>query len=336
MAKIGEGDPRWIVNDRKDGVNVNAWHWEERDLSDYAHQTITQSLSHQKFLENVEGINYIEVEEVNNCTGDVTVAQRKGKMMLYFEIKFTATWVAKLTDESEVRGKMEVPEVDHDEYMNDFEIVVSCQEKGEKSGKVEDLVRSKGRSAVREAVRTFFTKICTEYHIGEILKGTTTMPPPPTTSSASNPQKSSQESNKSSASTSSSSITWSIRWQAPESELFKAFTDEKRISMYTRRAASVVASNGGQFQFLGGLITGYFVEVKEPVLLKSQWRLSSWEKGVHSSVVITFTKEEPGVTLMGFAQSGVPSDQLESVKEGWRVNFFEPIKLVFGYSLSYL
>ena len=27
MAKWGEGDPRWIVEDRTDGKNVNNWHW---------------------------------------------------------------------------------------------------------------------------------------------------------------------------------------------------------------------------------------------------------------------------------------------------------------------
>ena len=27
MAKWGEGDPRWIVEERSDGTNVNNWHW---------------------------------------------------------------------------------------------------------------------------------------------------------------------------------------------------------------------------------------------------------------------------------------------------------------------
>ena len=31
MAKIGEGDERWIVADREDGTNVNSWHWQEKD-----------------------------------------------------------------------------------------------------------------------------------------------------------------------------------------------------------------------------------------------------------------------------------------------------------------
>ena len=31
MAKVGEGDDRWIVAERQDGTNVNSWHWQEKD-----------------------------------------------------------------------------------------------------------------------------------------------------------------------------------------------------------------------------------------------------------------------------------------------------------------
>jgi hypothetical protein len=30
MAKWGEGDSRWIVDERRDGTNINGWHWEVR------------------------------------------------------------------------------------------------------------------------------------------------------------------------------------------------------------------------------------------------------------------------------------------------------------------
>jgi len=30
MAKWGEGDARWIVDERTDGTNINGWHWEVR------------------------------------------------------------------------------------------------------------------------------------------------------------------------------------------------------------------------------------------------------------------------------------------------------------------
>eukprot|EP00796_Vickermania_ingenoplastis_P012516 gene12516-8571_t len=337
MAKVGEGDPRWIVNERKDGANVNAWHWEERDLSEHTKQSITKALTNKKFAENVDDVEYIQVEEVADFSGDVTVAQRKGRMMCYFEIKFTAKWVGKTTSGEEVKGKMEVPEVDHDEFVNDFEVSVSCQENSAAAHKIEDLVRINGRKAIREAVQQFFKKIFEEYHIGQTLKSGASMPPPPVVAPAAKPATAERTNKKESAGTSGSgSFSWKMRWRAPIEDLFLTLTDGNRASMYTRRPAAIDAKEGGQFQFLGGVISGYFVQLSAPTTIKSQWRLSSWDAGVHSSVVMQLTKEEPGVTTLEFAQSGIPSGQVESVKEGWRANFFDAIKVVFGYSVEYL
>ena len=36
MAKVGEGDDRWIVEDRADGTNVHGWHWQEKDAMPWA------------------------------------------------------------------------------------------------------------------------------------------------------------------------------------------------------------------------------------------------------------------------------------------------------------
>jgi activator of HSP90 ATPase len=36
MAKWGQGDPRWIVEDRADATNVNNWHWTEKDASEWS------------------------------------------------------------------------------------------------------------------------------------------------------------------------------------------------------------------------------------------------------------------------------------------------------------
>lgn len=336
MAKVGEGDPRWIVNERKDGANVNAWHWEERDLSEHARECITKALTHHKFSSNIGDIQSIEIEELADFKCDVTVAQRKGRMMCYFELKFNAKWVGTLKDESKVKGKMEVPEVDHDQFMEDFDIMVSCEEKGASAMAVEEIVRTSGRKAVRDAVQAFFKKVFEDYHIGQTLKSGTAMPPPPVVT-ASQEKSTGNDSSKGAPNNSASgTITWTMQWGAPIEELFAALTDERRVSMYTRRPASINASKNGQFQLLAGVITGYFVDVVAPTQIKSQWRLSSWEVGVHSSVVINLKKEEPGVTLVEFAQCGIPSGQIESVKEGWKANFFDAIKVVFGYPVKYL
>ena len=36
MAKWGEGDPRWIVEERPDATNVNNWHWTEKNADKWS------------------------------------------------------------------------------------------------------------------------------------------------------------------------------------------------------------------------------------------------------------------------------------------------------------
>lgn len=43
MAKWGEGDPRWIVEERADATNVNNWHW-------YVHVLLLPAFSPSKVL----------------------------------------------------------------------------------------------------------------------------------------------------------------------------------------------------------------------------------------------------------------------------------------------
>ena len=42
MAKFEQADPRWIVADRADGTNVNAWHWQEKDCTAWSRRRLGQ------------------------------------------------------------------------------------------------------------------------------------------------------------------------------------------------------------------------------------------------------------------------------------------------------
>lgn len=53
MAKWGEGDPRWIVEERADATNVNNWHWTEKNATPWSRDKIKELLSGLK-IENEE------------------------------------------------------------------------------------------------------------------------------------------------------------------------------------------------------------------------------------------------------------------------------------------
>ncbi|KAG5480992.1 hypothetical protein LSCM1_06666 [Leishmania martiniquensis] len=353
MAKVGEGDPRWIVSERTDGANVNLWHWEERDLSQHTHNKLKSTFADHAIpvpANMAKSVEYLKIEDVSEISGDVTVAQRKGKMMCYFELKMTLRWAGKMAGADQtIRGKMEVPEVDHEELKNEYNILVTCQDNNAAAEQLQSVVQAAGRATVREGIAAFFEALFAEYHIGKQLKSGAAMPPPPpapavpvtactspSPNAAADEKKPTTQSKSRDDSVGETSFSWKMRWGVPAAELYAALTDPNRVSVYTRSPASMDVKAGGQFSFLGGVITGYYVDVQPSILIKQQWRLSSWPVGVHSSVVLQLVKEEPGVTTLEFAQCGIPSGQLQNVKEGWKANFFGAIKAVFGYTLEYL
>lgn len=48
MAKWGEGDPRWIVEERPDATNVNNWHWTEKNATPWSKDRLHHLLKNLK------------------------------------------------------------------------------------------------------------------------------------------------------------------------------------------------------------------------------------------------------------------------------------------------
>ena len=74
MAKAGEGDPRWIVQDREDGRNCNSWHWEEKDCMRWSRERLRELIAGlEAKIEPTVG--WAKIHEVSNVKGDVSVTQ---------------------------------------------------------------------------------------------------------------------------------------------------------------------------------------------------------------------------------------------------------------------
>lgn len=61
-----------------------------------------------------------------------------------------------------------------------------------------------------------------------------------------------------------------------------------------------------------------------------RWRLKSWPDAHFSTVTLEF-EEKDGNTLLKLTQTGIPSKEYEKTLEGWRVNYWERIKQIFGF-----
>uniref|UniRef100_A0A8C9KA57 Activator of HSP90 ATPase activity 1 n=1 Tax=Panthera tigris altaica TaxID=74533 RepID=A0A8C9KA57_PANTA len=92
MAKWGEGDPRWIVEERADATNVNNWHWTERDASNWSTDKL-KTLFLAVRVQNEEG--KCEVTEVNKLDGEASINNRKGKLIFFYEWSIKLNWTGK-------------------------------------------------------------------------------------------------------------------------------------------------------------------------------------------------------------------------------------------------
>ena len=96
MAKVGEGDERWIVKEREDGTNVNGWHWKETNLTGWSQSRLKELLGPVVAFE--DGTGYAKVTEVEKIEGDVTVQSRKQKKFPLYELEIKLKWEGQLWD----------------------------------------------------------------------------------------------------------------------------------------------------------------------------------------------------------------------------------------------
>ena len=68
MAKWGEGDPRWVVEERSDAHNVNNWHWREVDSSEWSKEFLREALKENVQLD--DGNLVCNVTEINTLEGE--------------------------------------------------------------------------------------------------------------------------------------------------------------------------------------------------------------------------------------------------------------------------
>jgi len=95
MAKLGEGDDRWIVKERDDGKNCNGWHWSEVNLNDWSKERLKELLC-VAIVDDSKGT--CKVTEMEKCSGDVTVQSRKQKKFPLYELEIVLKWEGQLLD----------------------------------------------------------------------------------------------------------------------------------------------------------------------------------------------------------------------------------------------
>jgi activator of HSP90 ATPase len=121
-------------------------------------------------------------------------------------------------------------------------------------------------------------------------------------------------------------IRQSTTFKGTPHELYEILMDSSKHSRLTGgEAAEISRTVGGAFSVYDGYATGINVELIPDVLIVQTWRASDWPDGHFSRTRFSFT-EVKGGTRLTFTQSGVPEGEYESIKQGWRDYYWEPMK----------
>ena len=132
MAKWGEGDPRWIVEERPDATNVNNWHWTEKNADAWSKKKL-ESLLVNCIIEDPK-VGNVVLEEIEKCEGEARANNRKAKLIFFYEWELTLKWKGHVNGkENEIEGKVEIPNLSEEhEDMNDVDVdiqVIKCVSK---------------------------------------------------------------------------------------------------------------------------------------------------------------------------------------------------------------
>uniref|UniRef100_A0A2K5SBS7 Activator of HSP90 ATPase activity 1 n=1 Tax=Cebus imitator TaxID=2715852 RepID=A0A2K5SBS7_CEBIM len=157
MAKWGEGDPRWIVEERADATNVNNWHWTERDASNWSTEKLkTLFLAVQ--VQNEEG--KCEVIEVSKLDGEASINNRKGKLIFFYEWSIKLNWTGTSKSGVQYKGHVEIPNLSDENSVDEVEISVSLA-KDEPDTNLVALMKEEGVKLLREAMGIYISTLKT-------------------------------------------------------------------------------------------------------------------------------------------------------------------------------
>ena len=120
-------------------------------------------------------------------------------------------------------------------------------------------------------------------------------------------------------------VRQSATFHASPGEVYELLMDSKKHSSFTNARAKISNKIGGKISAYNGYITGYNIELKPGKLIVQSWHAADWPEKHMSTAIFKFQKIKTGTNLI-FTQKNVPSEQYDSIKQGWIDNYWQLMK----------
>ncbi|KAL8456308.1 hypothetical protein ACS0TY_033674 [Phlomoides rotata] len=350
MAKLGEGDKRWIVEDRPDGTNVHNWHWSETNCLEWSRKFLENLLCNQTLLSG-EGNLYIKIGKINRLDGEAYVNIRKGKIIPGYELNLSISYEAEARDSDgnsilKTEGSVEVPYISDENADEDPDIRIIIKDEGPIGKTLKEAFIAKGKPFVLEKIREYVNAMARggpakeDLEVKKVNKSASAASAPALSNNTKIVNEVKKEEKKEKRKEGFKTITMTEKFSCRAKDLFEILMDENRWKGFTQSNAKISREVGGEFFIFSGSVTGKNLELQEAKLIVQQWRFGSWPDGIFSTVRLTFEEPEPGVTVLKLKQTDVPvedrygnSTVYENTETGWRDHIFHKIRVVFGFGI---
>jgi activator of HSP90 ATPase len=338
MAELTTADPRWRVADMGEaGKNVNAWHWTEHDALAWTQARLAQlfdgasgastSAAPPPLATTATGVA-VQAAGVRLCKGECQLNNRKGRLIVTYELEITVGWTAKSGegDGLEASGAVEIPYFG-DEHEDDaappagIRVTVDGAQAAAAAGAA--TLGEAARAALlmpeaKQEVARRLRQLVAELKQGAPLKkegggggeqgpaGAAAKPAAPAAAPAPKPtpNKPAPAAATPEDSNDTDSFELEQRFHARAADLFECFTVEGRMRAFTQSDCQLPAPPGslGPFSWFSGGVEGRVVSSEPNKRLELEWRFRSWREGCVSRVVLEF--EEGGGGGRGGGEGG--------------------------------
>ncbi|XP_046746500.1 activator of 90 kDa heat shock protein ATPase homolog 1-like [Diprion similis] len=156
MAKWGEGDPRWIVEERPDATNVNNWHWTEKNACQWSQDKLKELFVNLV----IQGDNVkCKVTEFEKCEGEAVANNRKGKLIFFYEWNLVLKWVLEDSGEEAIAGKINIPNLSEENDVSEVDIEITLKDSTDKGEAVKHFLHTKGKDTIREKLVQYVSSL---------------------------------------------------------------------------------------------------------------------------------------------------------------------------------
>ena len=173
MALWGQGDPRWIVEERPDAVNVNNWHWTEKEATPWSKETLRNLFTNMVFED--QSVGKVTIDSLDEIKGEACINNRKAKLIYIYDFDLVFKWSGKVTgNDKSITGQINIPNLSDENDIDEIDVNVTVTQDDYKAEpeiaqKLKDMIRKVGIKPIRDRCEKYVAMLKTEFSGGVIL-----------------------------------------------------------------------------------------------------------------------------------------------------------------------